>query len=436
MSGAAAVTASSEQSVAGGPNDGGPARSVSLAGSDGLASVGGARAGATDGALAGSGGVALAGSDSGALAGLDELAERVRSRLPPDRAVLDDHELVAHIRQEAPLLPPAQVDLLRRLLGRHVGRLGSLDELCSDPDVTDVLVNGHGDVWVERRGQLERTGVVLTLEERGLLIERIVSPLGLRADRTSPVVDARLPDGSRVCVVLPPLSPDGPLVCIRRFAARTLALDSFGPPAVVGLLTDLVAGRRNVVVYGPTGAGKTTLLGSLAAHFPSGERVVTIEDCAELRLPGEQVVRLEARPANSEGAGQVTMRHLVRTALRLRPDRIVVGEVRGPEALDMLAAISTGHAGSMSTCHADGPLDALGRLETMVLLADVGLPLPAVRRQLGTAVHALVGVRRHPDGRRQVAQVHDVGIGRNAGPAEYRLRRRWPPTESQTQGCA
>jgi pilus assembly protein CpaF len=258
---------------------------------------------------------------------------------------------------------------------------------------------------------LERTDVECDTPTIEHLIEKVVSPLGLRADRSSPLVDARLPDGSRVNAVVPPLAIDGPCITVRRFGARRIAIEEFGPPAVAALLTWAVRGRCNLVVSGGTGSGKTTLLNTLASFIPHRERVITVEDAAELRLPGEHVVRLEARPANAEGVGRVRVRDLVRNALRMRPDRIVVGEVRGPEALDMLQAMNTGHEGSLSTCHANSPADALRRLETMVLMGEVALPLAAVREQVQASLDLIVHVARRPGGARRVVAVSEVVDG-------------------------
>jgi pilus assembly protein CpaF len=289
-----------------------------------------------------------------------------------------------------------------------VSGLGPLQPLLDDPEVTDILVNGPGrSVWVERSGALEEVDCQLDEQQIGHAIEKAVAPLGLRVDRSSPLVDARLPDGSRVNAVVPPLAVDGPCLTIRRFSARAVPLESFAPASVVALLVWAVQARLGIVVSGGTGAGKTTLLNALAAHIPASERVVTIEDTAELRLPGH-VVRLEARPANADGVGEVGMRALVRNALRMRPDRIVVGEVRGPEALDMLQAMNTGHEGSLSTCHANTPSDALRRLETMILMGGVALPLPAVRSQIESAIDLVVQVGRRPGGQRCVVAVAEV----------------------------
>ena len=280
---------------------------------------------------------------------------------------------------EGPLLTPAEQSRLSAEVLAEVSGLGPLQPLLADPDVTEVMVNGPHRVWVERCGRLERVPMALDAPAIEHLIEKVVAPLGLRIDRSSPLVDARLPDGSRVNAVVPPLAVDGPCLTVRRFGARAVPLTDFAAGSVVALLHWAVGARLNVLVSGGTGAGKTTLLNALAGCIPAGERIVTVEDAAELRLPSDHVVRLEARPANAEGAGQVRIRDLVRNALRMRPDRIVVGEVRGPEALDMLQAMNTGHEGSLSTCHANSPDDALARLETMVLMGDVGLPLAAVR---------------------------------------------------------
>ena len=312
------------------------------------------------------------------------------------------------VHRHAPLLDASQTEAAVRRVQARMQGLGVLEGLLGDDDVTDVLVNGPGRVWVERHGRLEATDVVLDEAEVRRLVERVVTPLGLRADRRTPLVDARLPDGSRVHVAMPPLAVDGPYLTVRRFAARTLPVAAFADADVADLLVDAVRARRNLVVVGGTGAGKTTLLNALCQHLAGGERVVTVEDAAELRLPGEHVVRLESRPASPDGLPAVTIRELVRSALRMRPDRIVVGEVRGGEALDMLQAMNTGHDGSLSTCHANGTVQALRRLETMALTAGVDLPLRAVRDQLCSAVDLLVHVGRGPDGTRRVLAVDRV----------------------------
>lgn len=346
----------------------------------------------------------------GADAALDE---RVHQRVlaTADGAPLDDPALAVLVRTEAPLLGPAEVAAAVARVRARIGGLGPLEPLLDDPRVTDVLINGPGPVWVERAGRLRRTAVTVGRAEIALLVERVVAPLGLRADRSTPVVDARLPDGSRVHIVLPPLAVDGPIVTIRRFATAALPLAAFCRAEVAALLVACIEAGRNMVVSGGTGAGKTTLLNALCAHLQAGERVVTVEDAAELRLPGEHVVRLETRPPAPDGIAAVGVRDLVRAALRMRPDRIVVGEVRGAEALDMIQAMSTGHAGCLSTCHANGPLDALRRIETMASLGQREIPLAAVRSQMISAVDVVVHLDRRPGGRRQVTAVAEVVDG-------------------------
>jgi pilus assembly protein CpaF len=324
---------------------------------------------------------------------------------------VDDATLASLVRAEAPLLATEAVAGVVSRVRARIGGLGPLEPLLDDPAVSDVLVNGPGPVWVERAGRLVRTAVTLDRPAIDLLVERVVAPLGLRADRTAPVVDARLGDGSRVHVVLPPLAIDGPVVTIRRFGAAAVPLGDFCEPDVAGLLTSAVRSGLNMVVSGGTGAGKTTLLNALCRSLPDGERVVTVEDAAELRLPGDHVVRLETRPPSPDGPGAVDVRDLVRAALRMRPDRIVVGEVRGAEALDMLQAMNTGHGGCLSTCHANGPDDALRRLETMALLGAARVPLDAVRAQILGAVDLIVHVARTAAGaRRRIASVAEVGL--------------------------
>ena len=333
------------------------------------------------------------------------VAALVRAELGDGSSTADVEALV---RDRWPLLSSADVARLTSEVVADVCGLGVLEPLLADDDVTDILINGPGPVWVERRGELERAGVTIDdADDIVRFVERIVAPLGLRLDRSSPFVDARLPDGSRLHAVVPPLAVDGPCVAIRRFGAVAVPLAVIAAPPLDAALASAVARRQTIVVSGGTGAGKTTLLNALAAHAGRGERIVTIEDAAELRLPQPHVVRLEARPGNADGAGEVTIRQLVRNALRLRPDRIVVGEVRGAEAFDMLQALNTGHRGSLTTCHANGAVDALSRLETMVLMAGVGVPLEAVRRQLLSTIDLVVHVERA--GRlRRVTKVLDV----------------------------
>ena len=338
------------------------------------------------------------------------LVEAVHARLlagPPLESAALDAEVARLARRAAPLLAPGALARLVDEVVAEVRGLGPLEPLLADPEVTDVMVSA-GRVWVERSGRIEPVALRLAPEQVLHLVEKVVAPLGLRVDRASPIVDARLADGSRVHAVVPPLAVDGPCLTIRRFGARAVPLEAFAPPAVVRLLREAVRDRRSMLVSGGTGAGKTTLLNALAAEIPPTERVVTVEDAAELRLPGEHVVRLEARPANAEGVGEVRVRDLVRASLRMRPDRIVVGEVRGGEALDMVQAMNTGHEGSLSTCHANSADDALRRLETMVLMADVALPLAAVREQVASSLDLVVQVARRAGGRREVVAVAEV----------------------------
>jgi pilus assembly protein CpaF len=322
--------------------------------------------------------------------------------------VTDVEHVRAAVRHLQPLLPEPEVTAVAEAVAARATGLGPLEPLLADDAVTEVMVNGPGPVWIERAGRLLPTDLLLGRPEIDLLVERIVGPLGLRADRSSPSADARLADGSRVHVIVPPLAIDGPCITIRRFGARRIPLGALCPPGVAELLAWSVAARANLVVSGGTGAGKTTLLNALAALLPDGDRLITVEDTAELQLPGSHVVRLETRPATADGLGATTARDLVRNALRMRPDRIVVGEVRGPEVLDMLWAMNTGHEGSLSTCHANSPADALRRLEVMALSADVDLPLPAVRDQLTSALDLVVQVVRTDDGSRRVHAVGEV----------------------------
>jgi pilus assembly protein CpaF len=336
------------------------------------------------------------------------LAARVKERVLHEPTLPDAESVARLARQEAPLLAGSELEQLVADVLAHATGLGPLEPLLSDPEVTEVMISGRGRVWVERGGALHRVPLVLEGPAVEHLIEKIVGPLGLRVDRASPMVDARLADGSRVNAVVPPLAVDGPCLTIRRFAARAIPLAAFCPPPVAALLGSAVHARMNILVSGATSSGKTTLLNALAAEIPAGERIVTVEDAAELRLPQDHVVRLEARPPNAEGAGEVRVRDLVRNALRMRPDRIVVGEVRDAAALDMLQAMNTGHEGSLSTCHANGPLDALRRLETMVLMGEVGLPLVAVRDQIASALDLVVQVARRPGGSRAVVEVAEI----------------------------
>jgi len=338
--------------------------------------------------------------------------DRVVDRLVGSDVPLRRADLLAEARRiiprEAPLSGPG---LAEAAVDSLIG-MGQLERLLADPAVTDVLVNAPDDIWVEREGRLEKTGVVMPGEAAIVAaVERMIAPLGLRLDRASPAVDARLPDGSRLHAVIPPASVDGPVVAIRRFTPVVPDLE-----ALVGcggirqegseILREAVVGRVNLLVSGGTGSGKTTLLNVLSGEIPVSERVVTIEDSAELRLTGH-VVRLEARPPNAEGAGEITLQTLVRQALRMRPDRIVVGEVRGSEALDLIQAMSTGHAGSMGTIHANGTDEALWRLETLALSGERRVPEQAVRSQLRSAIGLVVHMDR-ADGVRRVTTISVV----------------------------
>jgi pilus assembly protein CpaF len=325
-----------------------------------------------------------------------------------------DAEVRSLVEREAGSLPGDEREALcRRVLLLATG-LGPLEPLLSDPSVDEVMVNGPGEVYVERRGRIEPTGVSFGGEPDLMhAIERILAPLGRRVDEASPLCDARLPDGSRVNVVIPPLALDGPCLTVRRFQPEGYSLRELVelgtlPGEVSELLALCVAARAAVLVSGGTGSGKTTTLGALSGAIPREERIVTIEDAAELRLRQRHVVRLESRPANVEGRGEVTIRQLVVNALRMRPDRIVVGEVRGPEALDMLQALNTGHDGSLTTVHANSPADALRRIETLALMAGVGLPHAAIRDQVASALDVVVHLARVRDGSRVVESVSEV----------------------------
>src|SRR4051812_48205068 len=375
----------------------------------------------------------------------DELAHALRGRLIQDArngsaggAALET-EVRALVDREAPALDDTERAALAERVVRLATGLGPLDPLLADPRVDEVMVNGAGDVWVERAGRLEGTGAAFASEAELMhSIERILAPLGRRVDEASPMGDARLPDGSRVNVVIAPLALEGPCLTIRKFRRHGFSLEELvhggslaGPLAE--FLADSVRERRSILVSGGTGSGKTTTLGALSGAIPDGERIVTIEDAAELRLRQRHVVRLESRPPNVEGRGEVTIRQLVRNALRMRPDRIVVGEVRGPEALDMLQALNTGHEGSLTTVHANSPEDALRRIETLALMAGVGLPHEAVREQVASALSLVVHQARLQDGSRRVESVVEVvRVAGGAGTREiYRLRdgRPWwrPP---------
>ncbi len=350
----------------------------------------------------------------------ERLFERLGSRV--NDSSLTPDELRALVREALTEIIDADQQLLspdeRRRLVRDVENdaigLGPLEGLLEDPTVTEIMVNRYDQVYVERQGRLTQSSALFSSEEHlRRVIERIVGRVGRRVDEASPLVDARLEDGSRVNAVIPPLAVDGSSLTIRKFSRTPLTianLIAYGSvsPQMAELLQACVAAKLNVLVSGGTGTGKTTLLTVLSAVIPSDERIVTIEDAVELSLQQPHVVRLESRPPNIEGSGQVTIRDLVRNSLRMRPDRIVVGEVRGGEALDMLLAMNTGHDGSMSTLHANSPRDAMNRLETLVLMAGLDLPLRAIREQAASAIDVIVQVARLRDGSRRVVAVTEV----------------------------
>lgn len=316
-------------------------------------------------------------------------------------------------REKTPLALSEREVLVGEILDELFG-LGPLEPLLADPAVSDILVNGSQNVYVERRGLLERTDVTFDDDAHLMrIIDRIVSRIGRRVDESSPMADARLMDGSRVNVIIPPLSLDGPLVSIRRFGTDPLTADNLVEndsltSEMLKLLSGAVEGKLNILISGGTGSGKTTLLNVLSAFIPEQERITTIEDAAELQLKQAHVVRLETRPPNIEGKGAILQRQLVMNALRMRPDRIVVGEVRGEEALDMLQAMNTGHEGSLTTVHANTPRDALSRLETMVSMANVSLPDKAIRQQIASAFELVVQASRLPDGTRKVTKISEI----------------------------
>jgi pilus assembly protein CpaF len=317
---------------------------------------------------------------------------------------------------EAEGLSLPRIDRVRLLeaIVAEVLSFGPIEPLLRDPAVSEVMVNGPYSVWVERNGKLARTDIVFEDDEHvRRIIDRIIAPLGRRCDEASPMVDARLPDGSRVNAIIPPLSLVGPVVTIRKFSRDVLTMEHLMRLGTVtreaaDFLAACVAGRLNIIVSGGTGSGKTTLLNVLSSFIPGTERIITIEDAAELQLRQEHVITLEKRPAGAEGRGEVTIRDLVTNALRMRPDRLIVGEVRGPESLDMLQAMNTGHDGSMTTLHSNSARDALARLETTVLMAGFDLPLRAIREQIASAVDLIVHQERMPDGSRKIVRIAEV----------------------------
>jgi septum site-determining protein MinD len=338
-------------------------------------------------------------SDSEKLAELRIKIDEVAQRILAEHPSVDSAEDMAQLKSE----------VVNEALG-----LGPLEDLMSDPAVTEIMVNGHKTVYVERGGHIERTGKRFTSPQQlRLVIERIIAPLGRRLDESVPMVDARLPDGSRVNAIIEPLSIDGATLTIRRFGTRRLGVADLiekgsATPEMIDFMRACIEGRLNVVISGGTGSGKTTFLNILSSFIPERERIVTIEDAAELALAQPHVVRLESRPANLEGRGEIRIRDLVRNSLRMRPDRIVVGECRGGEALDMLQAMNTGHDGSLTTAHANTPRDALSRLETMVMMAGFDLPVRAIREQIASAVDLIIQTARMRDGSRKIISITEV----------------------------
>ncbi|HEU4932692.1 MAG TPA: CpaF family protein [Pyrinomonadaceae bacterium] len=320
----------------------------------------------------------------------------------------------AVLAQEAMPLSVSERERLVNDVQHELFGLGPLEPLLADPTISDILVNSHKTIYIERRGKIERTNVQFKDDEHLMrVIERIVSSVGRRIDESSPMVDARLQDGSRVNAIIPPLSIDGPVVSIRRFGADPLKMTSLIEfkaltKDIADMLQMVVTARLNILISGGTGAGKTTLLNALSAYIPENERIVTIEDSAELQLQQPHVVRLETRPPNIEGRGEVTQRDLVKNALRMRPDRIVIGEVRGGEAIDMLQAMNTGHDGSLTTVHANTPRDAMARLETMIQMTGMRLSDRAMRQQIASALNLVVQVARMSDGSRRVTSISEI----------------------------
>nr|WP_237260195.1 CpaF family protein [Thermogutta terrifontis] len=357
----------------------------------------------------------------------DELKQRIHSKLVDKLDLSKIGQLEGEVlRREIRLLVEHLCDSENTMLNRSERErlidevldetfgLGPLESLLKDPTISDILINGPKNVYVERRGKLEKTNVTFRDNEHLLqIIDRIISKVGRRVDETCPMVDARMPDGSRFNAIIPPLALDGPAVSIRRFGRNPLKLEDLLnlkalTPEMVMLLEGAIKARLNIIIAGGTGSGKTTLLNVLSSFIPNNERIVTIEDAAELQLQQEHVVRLETRPPNIEGKGAITATDLVRNALRMRPERIIIGECRGPEALDMLQAMNTGHEGSMTTLHANSPRDALARLETMIMMAGFELPLKAMRTQIASAVNLLIQANRLQGGVRRVTHITEV----------------------------
>ena len=363
----------------------------------------------------------------------------------PDERLLNSEiraVVIELLREEStPLTVADREDIIEQVLYEITG-LGPIEPMFRDLSISDILVNGSKEIYIERGGRLTRVATSFRNDAHLMaVIDRIVSRVGRRVDESSPMVDARLPDGSRVNAIIPPLALDGPILSIRRFgidlSVQKLIVNNTMNPAMASLIAGCVAARLNILISGGTGAGKTTLLNALASFIPADQRIITIEDAAELRLQQEHVVRLETRPPNAEGEGEVKARDLVKNALRMRPDRIIVGECRSAEAIDMLQAMNTGHEGSLTTVHANSPRDALARLETMILMAGANLPDRAMREQISSALDLIIQVTRLADGSRKITSV--VEVTGMEGPVTatqeiFRYRRRGITPEGQVIG--
>ncbi len=332
------------------------------------------------------------------------------------------------IRQEEIALPKSILNEIKNKVIQRITGLGPLQNLLDDESVSEIMVNGTDNIFVEKNGVLKKTPLFFHSENELLnIINRIVSQVGRRIDKSSPMVDARLKDGSRINAIIPPLSLTGPTLTIRKFSKTPLTLDNLVKLGSITsstkeILLQAIANKDNIIISGGTGTGKTSLLNALSQNIPDSQRIVTIEDSAELQLKHNHLISLESRPANMEGKGEISIRDLVKNALRMRPDRIIVGEIRGAEAIDMLQAMNTGHQGSLTTVHANAPLEALLRIETMVLMGDVELPLKAIRQQIIGAITLIIQLERQADGQRKISQISclrsDVAL-REKG--EYRL---------------
>jgi pilus assembly protein CpaF len=346
---------------------------------------------------------------------LDRMDLTIMESLSPERLLLEIKNLVERLLVEegTPINEVERQCIVRDIQNEVLG-LGPLEPLLLDATISDILVNTHRQVYVERRGQLELTDTHFANEAHlRKIIDRIVSRVGRRVDESSPMVDARLPDGSRVNAIIPPLAIDGSLLSIRRFSVKPLKMnDLIGykslTPEMAEIIAGLVKGKCSILISGGTGSGKTTLLNIMSGFIPPSERIITIEDAAELQMQQPHVVRLETRPPNVEGKGEISQRALVRNSLRMRPDRVIIGEVRGGEALDMLQAMNTGHEGSMATVHANTPRDALGRVENMVNMAGLNLPIKAVRQQISSAIWIVIQALRLTDGKRKVTSIQEI----------------------------